>query len=127
MITNDGNNGILGIIKDFDYCQKIVKDLLNDLEYKNEVLSRFNIYFSSANSINWGRLFPQIFYSINSYLELLKVIFIFFIFENNEIKLGDKVDICIPSGNFGNLLGAFIAKQIGLPLDKLICASNEVK
>ena len=74
--------------------------------------------FSSANSINWGRLVPQIVYYISAYADLI---------QNEEIKPGDKVNICVPTGNFGNILAAYYAKQMGLPVGKLICASNRNK
>ena len=74
-----------------------------------------NQKFSSANSINIGRLIPQIVYYFSAYCDLLN---------QGEIKLGDKINVCVPTGNFGNILAAYIAKLMGLPLNKLICASN---
>jgi threonine synthase len=118
MITAEGNVYVIGVKGDFDFCQTTVKEIFNDTSFTDRLKNEFNITLTSANSINWGRLLPQVVYSAHSYLELVR---------QKNINFGDPVDVCIPSGNFGNILGAFIAKRMGLPLDKLICASNEVK
>ena len=81
-----------------------------------EASDKHNVFLSSANSINIGRLIPQIVYYFYSYFELVK---------NNEISLGDKINFCVPSGNFGNCLAGYFAKMMGLPIDKFICASNK--
>lgn len=86
-----------------------------DVDYKN-LLDRNQFKLSSANSINWGRLVPQIVYYFSSYAELVK---------NNEIEIGDKINVVVPTGNFGNILAAYYAKKMGLPIAKFICASNE--
>ena len=110
------NSKVIGIEGNFDNCQNIAKSILNDEEFKSN-LKQWNFSLSSANSISWGRLIPQIIYTVNSYFNLVKL---------NKIKFGEKIDICIPTGNFGNILGAYIAKKMGLPINKLICSSNEV-
>ena len=79
-------------------------------------LNNNNKRFSSANSINWGRLVPQIVYYFSAYLDLLN---------KNEVQLGEAINIVVPTGNFGNILAAYYAMELGLPVNKLICASNE--
>ena len=94
-----------------------MKDLFNDQQFLSEVNQLVpGLHLSSANSINWARFLPQVVFTISSYLQLL---------EQNVIKLGDIVDVCIPTGNFGNMLGAVFARQLGLPVRRLITASNE--
>jgi threonine synthase len=85
------------------------------VQYNKRLLEEYNVKLTAANSINWGRLIAQIIYHISSYIKLI---------EQKVISLGDPIDIVIPSGNFGSMLGAFLAKQMGLPIRKLICASN---
>ncbi len=115
MITQKGNNVFVsGINGNFDDAQSGVKNIFTDEEF-NALLNDKNVVLSSANSINWGRLVPQIVYYISSYVELLK---------NGRINLGDKINVCVPTGNFGNILAAYYAKKMGLPVNKLICASN---
>ena len=94
---------------------KAVLRRFTDTDYKN-LLDRNQFKLSSANSINWGRLVPQIVYYFSSYAELVK---------NNEIEIGDKINVVVPTGNFGNILAAYYAKKMGLPIAKFICASNE--
>lgn len=118
MTTAEGNVCVLGVKGDFDFCQTAVKDIFNDTSFTEQLLSQYNLSLTSANSINWGRLLPQVCYSIHAYMDLVK---------NKQINFNDQIDICIPSGNFGHILGAFIAKRMGLPINKLICASNENK
>ena len=116
MITQDGNNvDVAAVSGNFDDAQTGVKKIFTDEEYK-ELLERNDFMLSSANSINWGRLVPQIVYYFSAYANLVK---------NNEIKLGEKVNFVVPTGNFGNILAAYYAKEMGLPVGKLICASNE--
>jgi len=100
---------VFGIDGNFDDCQKIVKDLFQNTETTN-------IDMSSANSINIGRLVPQIVYYIHSYMELVRT---------NKIKFNDKINVTVPSGNFGNIYAAYLAKKLGVPINKLIIASNE--
>ncbi|MBE7029009.1 MAG: threonine synthase [Ruminococcaceae bacterium] len=116
MITQEGNNVFVnGVTGNFDDAQTGVKKIFTDNEFKEELINN-NIVFSSANSINFGRLVPQVVYYFSSYIDLLK---------NNKISLGDKINVVVPTGNFGNILAAYYAKMMGLPVDKLICASNE--
>lgn len=118
MITQKGKNTyVVGIHGNFDDAQTGVKQIFGDSKlaaYMNEK----GFQFSSANSINIGRLVPQIVYYVYAYVKLLK---------EERIKSGEKINVVVPTGNFGNILAAFYAKQMGLPIDKLICASNENK
>lgn len=116
MITQEGNNvDVAAVIGNFDDAQSGVKKIFTDTEY-SDMLARNNFMLSSANSINWGRLVPQIVYYFSAYANLLK---------NKEIELGDKINFVVPTGNFGNILAGYYAKEMGLPVNKLICASNE--
>lgn len=118
MITQVGDNTfVVGINGNFDDAQSGVKDIFNDREYES-LLSKHNYQLSSANSINIGRLIPQIVYYFYSYLVLLR---------QGKIQAGDKINIVVPTGNFGNILAAYYGKQMGLPVNKLICASNDNK
>jgi threonine synthase len=115
MVTQEGENVTVCAVKgNFDDCQSGVKKIFTD----GEVLSKLEqggMTFSSANSINWGRLVPQIVYYVSSYVSLA---------ESGEIAYGDKLNVVVPTGNFGNILAAYYAKQMGVPIGKLICASN---
>lgn len=116
MVTQTGNNvEVIGIKGNFDDAQSAVKKAFNSKELK-ELCDEHNVFLSSANSINIGRLIPQIVYYFYSYFKLV---------QNNEIKLNDKVNFTIPSGNFGNALAGYIASKMGLPVNKFICASNK--
>lgn len=118
MTTQDGSNVAVCALKgNFDDCQTGVKNIFGDKEIA-EKLEANKLMFSSANSINWGRLAPQIIYYISAYATLVK---------DAEIKAGDKINIVVPTGNFGNILAAYYAKNMGLPVNKLICASNSNK
>ena len=118
MVTQKGNNTyVVGITGNFDDAQTGVKKMFNDKNMAEE-LSNAGYQFSSANSINIGRLVPQIVYYVYAYATLYK---------NGEIKAGEKINVTVPTGNFGNILAAFYAKNMGLPIEKLICASNENK
>lgn len=115
MKTQEGENvGVCAVKGNFDDCQNGVKAIFTDNDVKTQ-LENGGMIFSSANSINWGRLVPQIVYYISSYAELVK---------DGEIELGDKINIVVPTGNFGNILAAYYAKHMGIPVNKLICASN---
>ena len=115
MKTQEGSNvGVCALKGNFDDCQNGVKAIFTDSEVKSE-LDKNGLMFSSANSINWGRLVPQIVYYVSAYAELVK---------DGEINLGDKINIVVPTGNFGNILAAYYAKHMGVPVNKLICASN---
>ena len=116
MVSQTGKNvKVIGIHGNFDDAQTAVKKAFASDELKVES-NKHNVFLSSANSINIGRLIPQIVYYFHSYFELVR---------NNEINLGDKINFCVPSGNFGNCLAGYFAKQMGLPIDKFICASNK--
>ena len=116
MTTQEGNNTyVVSINGNFDDAQSAVKSIFNDENFNKQLLSK-NYILSSANSINIGRLLPQVVYYFYSYLNLVK---------NKNIKLMDKINFVIPTGNFGNILAAYYAKLMGLPINKLICASNE--
>ncbi|MDE6775512.1 MAG: threonine synthase [Ruminococcus sp.] len=115
MKTQEGENvGVCAIKGNFDDCQNGVKAIFTDDEVKS-ALDENGMMFSSANSINWGRLVPQIVYYVSTYAELVK---------NSGIELGEKINIVVPTGNFGNILAAYYAKHMGIPVNKLICASN---
>ncbi len=115
MATQEGDNvGVSAVVGNFDDAQTGVKTLFSD-EALREELSRRGYFLSSANSINWGRVLPQIVYYISAYCDLLK---------QGAISCGDEINICVPTGNFGNILAAYYAKRMGLPVKKLICASN---
>ena len=98
----------------FDDAQTGVKKIFANPDYARRAEEE-GFFFSSANSINWGRLAPQIVYYISAYCDLVK---------ENEIFEGDVVNVCVPTGNFGNIFAAYLAREMGLPLGKLICASN---
>lgn len=116
MVSQTGNNvEVVGIHGNFDDAQTAVKKAFASKELK-AASDKHNVFLSSANSINVGRLIPQIVYYFHSYFELVR---------NKEIVLGDKINFCVPSGNFGNCLAGYFAKQMGLPIDKFICASNK--
>jgi len=116
MVTQRGaNTHVIGIRGNFDDAQSGVKRMFNNAEL-TERMKKAGYIFSSANSINIGRLVPQIVYYVYSYASLYK---------NNEIAEGEKINFVVPTGNFGNILAAYYAKQIGLPVGRLICASND--
>ena len=118
MVTQKGKNTyVVGIHGNFDDAQTGVKKIFGDKELA-EYMNEKGFQFSSANSINIGRLVPQIVYYVYAYVKLLK---------EERIQSGEKINVVVPTGNFGNILAAFYAKQMGLPIDKLICASNENK
>jgi threonine synthase len=116
MVTQQGNNlKVLGINGDFDDAQTALKQLLASNSFKQE-LQQKGIKLSAANSVNFGRIIFQIIYHFYSYLKLVK---------DNKINLNDKIYIVVPSGNFGNVLGAFYAQNMGLPIKKMLVASNQ--
>ena len=118
MVTQKGDNTyVVGIEGNFDQAQTGVKQMFNDKEFA-KLMDENGYQFSSANSINIGRLVPQIVYYVYAYAKLSK---------NGEIAEGDKINVVVPTGNFGNILAAYYAKNMGLPIQKLICASNENK
>ena len=118
MVTQKGDNTfVVGIHGNFDDAQTGVKTLFNDKELAAR-MAEAGLQFSSANSINIGRLVPQVVYYVYSYAKLL---------EEGKIADGEKINVVVPTGNFGNILAAFYAKNMGVPIAKLICASNENK
>lgn len=118
MLTQKGDNtAVVSIEGNFDDAQTAVKQIFGDRAFEAELAER-QVQLSSANSINIGRLVPQIVYYVHAYLELLK---------EEKISEGEKINVCVPTGNFGNILAAYFAKRMGLPIDKLICASNDNK
>lgn len=118
MVTQRGENThVVAIHGNFDDAQSAVKKMFNDPELNREI-DAAGYQFSSANSINIGRLVPQIVYYVYAYATLVR---------QGEIKAGDEINITVPTGNFGNILAAYYAKLMGLPVKKLICASNENK
>ncbi|MCD8020085.1 MAG: threonine synthase [Clostridiales bacterium] len=118
MITQQGlNTYVIGIEGNFDDAQSGVKKMFSDFTLEEEMREK-GFQFSSANSINIGRLVPQVVYYVYSYVTLLR---------KGEILDGEKINVVVPTGNFGNILAAFYAKQMGVPIAKLICASNENK
>lgn len=118
MVTQRGDNtAVVAIHGNFDDAQTGVKQIFSDKQFEKELAEK-GIVFSSANSINIGRLVPQIVYYVYAYGQLLN---------NGEIREDEKIHVTVPTGNFGNILAAYLAKQIGVPIDKLICASNDNK
>lgn len=115
MMTQEGNNvRVCGVKGNFDDCQTAVKAIFADAEVAQKLAAK-NVKLSSANSINWGRLLPQIVYYVSSYCDLLG---------EEQIKFGDKINFCVPTGNFGDILAGWYAAKMGIPVGKLICASN---
>ncbi len=115
MATQEGENvGVSAVVGNFDDAQTGVKILFSDAGLRAELAER-GYFLSSANSINWGRVLPQVVYYISAYCDLMK---------RETIQVGDPINICVPTGNFGNILAAYFAKLMGLPVGKLICASN---
>lgn len=118
MLTTSGSNtGVMGVDGNFDDCQTMVKNCFGDL-FWNKKLSEGGFELSSANSINWGRLAPQIVYYFWGYFEMLRA---------GRIRLGDPIVAVVPTGNFGNILAAYYAREMGLPVTRLVCASNKNK
>lgn len=118
MVTQKGKNTfVVGIHGNFDDAQTGVKKIFGDKEFA-ALMDKNGFQFSSANSINIGRLVPQVAYYVYAYAQLLK---------EGKIADGEKINIVVPTGNFGNILAAYFAKNMGLPVNKLICASNENK
>ena len=116
MQSQEGSNvAVCGISGNFDDAQNGVKRIFSDSNVAQK-LNDGGVFLSSANSINWGRLVPQIVYYISAYCDM---------YQSGAIELGDKIDVCVPTGNFGNIFACYIAKIMGLPVNKLICASNK--
>ena len=116
MLTQKGaNTSVVGIEGNFDDAQTGVKKIFGDKEFAKE-LDAMGFQLSSANSINIGRLVPQVVYYVYAYAKM---------YANGEVAKGEKINVVVPTGNFGNILAAYYAKNMGVPIDKLICASNE--
>lgn len=117
MVTQRGQNvGVFGVRGNFDDCQSAVKAAFADESFAAELHERHGLRLSSANSINWGRLLPQIAYYVSAYADMVA---------SGGVKPGDRMDVCVPTGNFGNILGAYYARLTGVPIGRLLCASNE--
>ncbi|WP_165252738.1 threonine synthase [Adlercreutzia sp. ZJ304] len=117
MVTTTGDNVCVWAVRgNFDDCQTGVKKVFGDDAFASQLKSDANVALSSANSINWGRLLPQIVYYVSSYAELVA---------EGNVSAGDPIDVCVPTGNFGNILAAWYARQMGTPIENLFCASNE--
>ena len=115
MVTQEGENvDVRAVIGNFDDAQAGVKRIFSDETVRAE-LDKRGYFLSSANSINWGRILPQVVYYISAYCDLVR---------DGRIVMGDKVNFCVPTGNFGDILAAYYAKRMGLPVNKLVCASN---
>lgn len=116
MQTQEGQNvSVCGIRGNFDDAQSGVKAIFSDRDFAKR-LDEGGVFLSSANSINWGRLVPQIVYYISAYCDM---------YREGIISLGDKIDVCVPTGNFGNIFAGYIAKRMGTPINTLVCASNK--
>lgn len=115
MQTQEGSNvSVDGIVGNFDDAQSGVKRIFADEAMASE-LDKMGVFLSSANSINWGRLVPQIVYYVSAYCDLMN---------KGALKHGEAMDVCVPTGNFGNIFACYIAKRMGLPVGRLVCASN---
>jgi threonine synthase len=115
MTTQEGGNvGVCAVYGNFDDAQTGVKKIFSDEAMRKELAEK-GVFLSSANSINWGRLLPQIVYYISAYCDLVSA---------GAVKEGEEIDFCVPTGNFGNILAGYYAKKMGLPVGRLICASN---
>lgn len=115
MTTQSGENVLVSAVEgNFDDAQTGVKQIFGNRDFA-EMLDKRGVFLSSANSINWGRLLPQIVYYFSAYCDFVN---------SGKVKMGDKISFCVPTGNFGDILAGWYAKQMGLPVDRLICASN---
>ena len=117
MVTQSGDNVMVWAVRgNFDDCQTAAKAVFGDDDFNRQLEEQRHIALSSANSINWGRLLPQIVYYLSGYAKLV---------QTGAVAAGDPIDVCVPTGNFGNILAAWYAKRMGAPIERLICASNE--
>ncbi|KAH1177401.1 threonine synthase-like 1 [Mauremys mutica] len=110
------NGWSVGVKSDFDFCQTAIKEIFTNSDYSGFLTIEYGTALSAANSINWARLLPQVIYHASAYLDLV---------HQDIITFGSPIDVCIPTGNFGNILAALYAKRMGIPIRKCICASNE--
>ncbi len=119
MVTQEGKNVCVYAVEgNFDDCQTSVKRMFADADFAKKLLADHNTALSSANSINWGRLLPQVVYYVSAYTMMA---------ERGAVKAGDPIDITVPTGNFGNIMAAWYAKQMGVPIARTVCASNDNK
>jgi threonine synthase len=117
MVTQHGANvTVFGVRGNFDDCQNAVKAAFGDEAFAARLHEQHGLKLSSANSINWGRLLPQIVYYASAYADMVA---------GGGVRAGDPIDVCVPTGNFGNILAGYYAKRIGVPIGRLLCASNE--
>jgi len=117
MVTQRGDNvAVFGVRGNFDDCQNAVKAAFADVAFNAELHERRGLQLSSANSINWGRLLPQIVYYVSAYADMVA---------GGGVIAGEELDVCVPTGNFGNILAAYYARRMGVPIGRLLCASNE--
>ena len=99
--ADDPNTRVIGVNGDFDFCQTAIKTIFNDLSFNKKLMDTFSVQLSAANSLNWGRLLPQVVYHASAYLDLVKF---------GAISMGEMADLCVPTGNFGNILAAYYVK-----------------
>jgi len=119
MITQPGDNlSVFRLDGDFDACQNAVKATFDDREFAALLAEQHGLALSSANSINWGRLLPQVVYYVSAYADMVA---------SGHLAAGDMLDVCVPTGNFGNILASYYAKRCGVPIGRLLCASNANK
>jgi threonine synthase len=117
MVTQRGDNvAVFGVRGNFDDCQTAVKAAFADETFNAELHERHGLQLSSANSINWGRLLPQIVYYVSAYADMVAL---------GGVVPGHDIDVCVPTGNFGNILAGYYARKMGVPIGRLLCASNE--
>ncbi|MDR1358637.1 MAG: threonine synthase [Coriobacteriales bacterium] len=116
MLTTQGSNVcVYGLRGNFDTCQTAVKQAFGDAAFAEQLARDHHLRLSSANSINWGRLLPQVVYYVNAYAQMVA---------SGAIAAGEPIDVCVPTGNFGNILAAWYAAECGTPIERLLCASN---
>ncbi|KAK1884861.1 Threonine synthase-like 1 [Dissostichus eleginoides] len=115
MSFREGNARAVSVLSDFDFCQRSIKRMFGEGGLTGHLAVEYSTVLSTANSINWARLLPQVVYHSSAYLDLCR---------DGVIKFGEPIDVCIPSGNFGNAMSAVYAKQMGIPIRRIICASN---
>ena len=116
MATQEGDNVcVYGVRGNFDDCQTSVKRMFSDDGYNAALLADAGVALSSANSINWGRLLPQVVYYLNAYSEMVA---------HGSVEAGAPIDVTVPTGNFGNILACYYAKRVGAPIERIVCASN---
>ncbi len=116
MVTQPGDNlTVFRVEGDFDACQSAVKAVFDDEAFAAGLAARHRLAMSSANSINWGRLLPQVVYYVSAYADMAA---------RGHVPAGAPIDVCVPTGNFGDILAAYYAKRMGVPIRRLLCASN---